>query len=204
MAQAACETFEGAGDAWGAAASCIIRATAAAQSLDTPTVDAMAAAIRRHADAIEYDAFRVPGALLEAWVAERQGDGAAVVDAYRRAHELAVRIGFGDHAAFALSGLGANALAGGNLREADELQQQALATAEGEHATWAAAHARVQLARIASASGDTATAERLYRRVLEWSQLERPREARESLFLALAGSPAAAARLGLEEIAAPT
>jgi hypothetical protein len=42
----------------------------------------------------------------------------------------------------------------------------------------------------------------LYRQVLEWSRLERPREGRESLFLALAGSPAAAALQGLEEISA--
>jgi len=204
MARAACETLEAAGDGWGAAASCLIRATAAAQAGDTATVAAMAAAIRRHTDAIDYDAFRVPGQLLEAWVAERQGDAAAAVAAYRRAHELAVRIGFGDHAAFALSGIGANALVEGNLREAEELQQQALSTAEAAHATWAAAYARVQLAHVAGTAGDTAAAERLYREVLEWSQLERPHEARESLFLALAGSPATAALLGLEGIAAPT
>ena len=41
----------------------------------------MAAAIRRHSDAIGYDAFRVPGLLLEAWVAERRQDGAAAIEA---------------------------------------------------------------------------------------------------------------------------
>ena len=45
--------------------------------------------VRRHSDAIDYDAFRVPGMLLEAWVAERRGDGAAAEEAYRRALELA-------------------------------------------------------------------------------------------------------------------
>ena len=64
-----------------------------------------------------------------------------------------------------------------------------------------AAHARVQLGRIAAASGDADGAERLFRQVLEWSQLERPRQARESLFRALAGSPATAALLGLAELA---
>ena len=44
-------------------------------------------------------------------------------------------------------------------------------------------------------------AERLYREVLEWSQTQRPHQARESLFLALAGSPATAALLGLAELA---
>ena len=111
------------------------------------------------------------------------------------------RIGFGDHAAFALSALGSNALANGDLREAEELQRQALATAEAADATWVAAHARVQLARIAAATGDADAAESLYRQVLEWSQLQRPHQARESLFVALAGSPATAALLGLAEIA---
>ncbi len=203
MAQRACATFEVAGDDWGAAASSIIRAAGAARSGAVSVVAAMAAAIQRHSDAIDYDAFRVPGLLLEAWMAERRQDGAAAMDAYRRALELARRVGFGDHAAFALAGLGANALAGGDLREAEELQRQALVAAEAAEASWVAAHARVQLGRIAAASGDTAGAERLYREVIEWSQRQRPHQARESLFLALAGSPATAALLGLEEVAAP-
>jgi predicted ATPase/DNA-binding SARP family transcriptional activator len=202
MAQRACATLEATGDDWGAAASGIIRATGAARAGDVPTVAAMTETVRRHADAIEYDAFRVPGLLLEAWVAERRGDRATAVAGYRRALELAGRIGFGDHAAFALCGLGSNAFAGGDLHEAEELQRQALATAEAADATWVAAHARVQLGRIAAATGDADTAEGLYRRVLDWSQLQRPHQARESLFVALVGVPATAAELGLAEIAA--
>jgi tetratricopeptide (TPR) repeat protein len=136
-------------------------------------------------------------ALLEAWLAERREDMDAAAAAYRRTLERSERAGFADHAAFALSGLGSIALASGDLREAEELQRQALATADAADATWVAAHARVQLGRIAAATGDAATAERLYRQVLEWSQAERPRQARESLFPALAGSPATAAELGL-------
>jgi len=203
-AQDACATYEAAGDAWGAAASSLIRAVVAAHGGDVATVAAMAAAVRRHADAIDYDAFRLPELLLEAWIAERRQDDAAAVDAYRRTLELAPRVGFGDHAAFALAGLGANALANGDLREAEELQRQALAAAEAAEASWVAAHARVQLARIAAAAGDLDAAERLYGEVLEWSHVPRPHQARESLFRALAGSPAAAASLGLEEIAART
>jgi hypothetical protein len=201
MAQRACATLEAAGDDWGAAASGIIRATGAARAGDISTVAAMTEMVRRHADAIEYDAFRVPGLLLEAWVAERRGDGAAAVAGYRRMLELAGRIGFGDHGAFALCALGSNAFASGELYEAEEFQRQALATAEAVDATWVAAHARVQLGRIATATGDADTAESLYRRVLEWSQLQRPHQARESLFLALAGNPGTAALLGLAEIA---
>jgi hypothetical protein len=59
----------------------------------------------------------------------------------------------------------------------------------------------VQLARCAAATGDADRAERLYREVLEWARKERPRQARESLFLALAGSPDAAARAGLADVA---
>ncbi len=201
MAQHAYATLAAVGDDWGAAASGIIRATGAARAGDVPTVAAMTETVRRHADAIEYDAFRVPALLLEAWVAERRGDGPAAVAGYRQGLELAGRIGFGDHAAFALCALGSNALAGGDLDEAEELHRQALATAEAADATWVAAHARVQLARVATASGDADTADSLYRSVLEWSQLQRPHQARESLFVALAGSPATAAALGLAELA---
>ena len=141
--------------------------------------------------------------LLEAWAAERRGEDAAAVDAYRRALELAGRIGFGDHAAFALAGLGASALASGDLREAEELQLQALATAEEAQATLVAAQARVQLARIAAASGNADEADRLYREVIAWSTLQRPHQARESLFVALAGNPATAAERGLAELAEP-
>jgi predicted ATPase len=201
MAQGAAATLEAARDDWGVAASNLIRATGAARAGDVPTVAAMAAAVRHHSDAIEYDAFRVPGLLLEAWAAERRHEGAAAVEAYRRALELAARVGFGDHAAFALSELGSNALANGDLREAEELQRQALSTAEAAQATWVAAHARVQLGRIAATSGDACGAKRLYRQVIEWSQMQRPHQARESLFVALAGNPATGALLGLAELA---
>ena len=202
LAQDAFASFEAAGDDWGVAATSVIRATGAAVAGDVSAVAAMAATARRHADAIEYDAFRVPGLLLEAWVAERQGDGEAAAEAYRGALELAQRVGFADHAAFALTGLGSTALASGDLQQAEELQRQALAAAEAANAPWVAAHARVRLARAAAAAGDADTADRLYREVLEWSQAQRPHGPREALFLALAGSPSAAAELGLAEIAA--
>jgi predicted ATPase/DNA-binding SARP family transcriptional activator len=201
MAQDAYATLAAAGDDWGAAASSVIRATGAAGAGDVATVAAMAAAARRHSDAIDYDAFRVPALLLEAWVAVRREDGAAAAQAYRSALELSGRAAFDDHGAFALAGLGATALAAGDLREAEDFARQALAAAEAAEASWPAAHARVQLARIAMAAGDADGAERLYREVLDWSQAPRPHQARESLFLALAGSPATPALLGLAELA---
>ena len=196
----AAEAFEAAGDTWGAAATSLIRAIAAAHAGDAAAAAAMTGAARRHADAIEYDAFRVPTFLLEAWVAQRHQDGAAAEDAYGRAFELAGRVGFGDHAAFALVGLGSHALAEGDLRRAEELERQALETADAAHATPICAYARVVMAQIAAASGDSAVARQLYQQVLEWSQTERPHQARESLFLALAGSPATAAELALAEL----
>jgi predicted ATPase/DNA-binding SARP family transcriptional activator len=196
----AAASFEAAGDDWGAAATSLIGAIGAAHAGDVPAAAAMTAAARRHAEEIEYDAFRVPALLLEGWVAERHEDGAAAADAYRRALELAGRVGFGDHAAFALVGLGSTAFAGGDLRNAEELERQAVATADAAHATSVAASARIMLARIAAAAGDAAAAEQLYRKVLEWSQTARPHEARESLFLALAGNPATTAELGLAEL----
>ncbi len=200
LAEEARCAFDQLGDRWGAASSVLTGALGALGRGDIPAAAALTAeAVRLHDD---YDIGAVPAALLEGSLAARRGDTEAAATAYRRALERSERAGFGDHAAFALSGLGSNALASGDLREAEELQRQALATAEAAHATWAAAHARVELARIAAAAGDAAAAERLYREVLEWSRLERPHQARESLFVALAGSPAAAAELGLAALGA--
>ena len=200
MARDAVATFEAAGDHWGVAAAGIMRASGAARAGDVAVVAEMAAAVLRHSDAIGYDAFAVAGLLLEAWVADRRQDAAHADEAYRHALELAGRVGFGDHVAFALAGLGSNALARGDLHEAEALQRRSLATAEAAQAAWAVAHARVQLARVAAASGDADAAALLYRQAVEWSPLERPHQARETLFDALAGSPAAAAELGLAEL----
>jgi predicted ATPase/DNA-binding SARP family transcriptional activator len=200
LAEEARLAFDELGDRWGAGSSALTEALGALGAGDIATAAALTAeAVRLHHD---YDIGAVPAALLEASLAERGGDTQAAATAYRRALERSERAGFADHAAFALSGIGSNALADGDLREAEELQRQALVTAEAAHATWAAAHARVQLARTAAAAGDAATAERLYRQVLDWSRTQRPHQAREGLFLALAGSPATAAELGLAELGA--
>ena len=66
---------------------------------------------------------------------------------------------------------------------------------------WSAAHAGVQLARIAAGRGDARAAEEEYRQVLERLRTQGPRQAREILFVALADDPAAAALLGLAELA---
>jgi predicted ATPase/DNA-binding SARP family transcriptional activator len=200
LAEEAYRAFDELGDTWGAGSSALTGAVGALVRGDTPTAAALTAeAVRLHDD---YDIGAVPAALLEASLAERCDDTEAAAAAYRRALERAERAGFADHAAFALSGIGSNALMRGDVRKAEELQRQALATAEAAQATWAAAHVRVQLARVAAAAGDAASAERLYRQVLEWSQTERPHQAREGLFLALTGSPATAAELGLAELGA--
>ncbi|MBV8217949.1 MAG: AAA family ATPase, partial [Solirubrobacterales bacterium] len=201
LAEEACAAAQAAGADVDVALTGLLRAIVAARGGDVATVAAMAARAYRHAAAIGFDAFQVPARLLEAWVAERLGDDAATVAAYRDALELADRAGFPDHAAFALAGLGSNALASNDLRHAEELFRRALAAAEGAQAPWVAAHARVNLGRVLAAAGDAETAERLYRSVLEWSRAPRPRQARESLNIALAGNPATAALLGLAELA---
>jgi ATP/maltotriose-dependent transcriptional regulator MalT len=108
-----------------------------------------------------YDAFVVPAMLLEAWVGERRNEPGAAEDAYRRALELAGRIGFADHISFALVRLGSNALARGDTGQAEELCRRALAMAEAASASRLAAHARVQLARVLEAAGDADTVETL-------------------------------------------
>ena len=201
MARAALATLEAADDDWGVAAAALIRAVTAAPVGDVATVAEMAAIVRRRTEAIAYDAFRVPALLLEGWLSERRQDPGGAAEAYRTAVELGGRIGFDDHAAFALALQASLALAAGELRRAEELARHALATAEAAEAPWPAALARVELARCAAAAGDADTADQLYRDVLDWAEVQRPHQARESLFIALVGSPVTPALLGLAELA---
>jgi predicted ATPase/DNA-binding SARP family transcriptional activator len=188
------------GDHWAVAAVGLLRAQVAAMSGDVATVAAMAADVTGHAEATGFDAFRVPAALLEAWVAERRDDGDAATDAYGRALELSGPAGLTDHAAFALSGLASRALADGQLAAAEDLARRALVTAESAFAALAAAQARGQLARALGMAGDTETAGRLFRDVLAWSTRARTHGPRESLFVVLADDPATLAAAGLAEL----
>jgi predicted ATPase/DNA-binding SARP family transcriptional activator len=203
LAEAAYERVHAVGDDWSSATTCLLRAQVAAQAGDIPTVAAMAAQAYRHADASGFDAFQVPALLLQGWVAEEQSDRVGAAERYERAFTVAGRAGFADHASFALAALGWNAFLSGDLPKAAELERRALAAAEAARSAWAAAHARVRLGRVLAAAGDPDTAESLYRDVLEWSSAPRPHEARESLFLALADDPGAAARFGLDELGLP-
>jgi predicted ATPase/DNA-binding SARP family transcriptional activator len=203
LAEQAQARLQPTGDDWSIAATSLLRAQVAALAGDVSTVAAMAAQAHRHAGAIGFDAFQVPALLLEAWVAERRSDESDAAEAYQRAFALAGNAGLADHAAFALAGLGWVAFASGNLPKAEELERRALAAAEAARSPWAAAHARVRLGRVLAAAGDADGAEALYRSVLEWFDKQRPHEARESLFLALAGDPGTAARAGLDELGQP-
>jgi predicted ATPase/DNA-binding SARP family transcriptional activator len=202
LAEEARAGYGAAGDHWGGAASTLVRAQGAVHAGDISTVASMTAEIVRHSEAIGYDVFTVPALLIEAWIAERRNEPGATEDAYRRALELAARIGFADHVSFAMAQLGSDALTRGDTPQAEELCRQALVTAEAASASWLAAHARVQLAQALEAAGDADSAETLYGTVVEWSQTPRPRQVRESLFVELGGSPGAAALRGLAQLAA--
>ena len=68
--------------------------------------------------------------------------------------------------------------------------------------SWPVAHARVRLAGILEAAGDTDTAQRLYHSVVDWSETPRPHRSRETQFVVFNGSPGAAALSGLARLAA--
>ncbi|HZD71963.1 MAG TPA: BTAD domain-containing putative transcriptional regulator [Actinomycetes bacterium] len=195
-------TYDSLDDEWGVAACDVIAAIAALRTGDVDAVATLAAQIVPRIAALGYEWYQAWGMLLEAWVAQRRGKRAAAAGAYRRALELATSTGLATHASFALAGLGSIALADGKARDAGELQRRAIATAEAAQAPWFAAHARVQLARSLAATGDLEAAATLYQAVVEWSEREAPQQARELPFAALAGSPGAAALLGLAELAA--
>jgi predicted ATPase/DNA-binding SARP family transcriptional activator len=201
LAEQALARVQPTGDDWSIAATSLLRAQVAALAGDVATVAAMAVQAYRHAETTGFAAFQVPALLLEAWVAERRSDEGAATEAYQRAFALAGDAGLADHAAFALAGLGWVAFGRGDLRTAEELERRALATAEAARSPWAAAHARLRLGQVLLAAGDADSAQSLYRSVLEWWDTQRPHEARESLFLALADGPGIAARAGLDELA---
>jgi predicted ATPase/DNA-binding SARP family transcriptional activator len=199
LAEEAGRAFDDLGDRWGAAASALTGALGALGRGDIPTATALCAdAVRLYDD---YDVLAVPAALVEATLAERRGDAEAAAAAYRRALERSDRAGFADHASFALTGLGSIALARGSLAEAEAQFRRAIAVAEAASASWAVAHARAKLAHVLKAVDDAEAAAILYRDVIAWSEEQRRHETREALFIALAGSPAPAALLGLAEIA---
>ena len=197
----AAAAFEAAGDDWGIAASSLIRAIGAAHAGDVSTVAASVSTALRHADALGYDAFRAPVLLLEGWAAERRGDGAAAVEAYRHAFELAGRIGFGDHAAFALAAWerarSRTAICGTRRSSSVRRSRQRRKPTR----RWSRLTRASTSAQIAAASGNADDAARLYREVVAWSKADRPHQARESLFVALGGNPATAAEHGLADVA---
>ncbi len=199
LAEEARRAFDEVEDTWGAGSSAITGALGALAGGDIARAAALISeAVRLHDD---YDVGAVPAALLEARLAERHGDAEAAAAAYRRAFERSERAGFADHASFALTGLGSIAFAKGNLGEAEAQYRRALAVADAASASWLVAHAKAKLAHVLEAVDDDETAATLYRDVIAWSEEPRRHEPREALFIALAGSPATAALLGLAEIA---
>ena len=199
LADEARRAFDELGDTWGAASSAVTGALGALRRGDLAATSALVAeAVRLHAD---YEVGAVPAALLEALLAERRGDAEAAAAAYRRALELSERAGFADHASFALAGLGSVAFANANFDEAEAQYRRALAVADAASASWLVAHVKARLAQVGAAVGDAESAATLYRSVVAWSREPRRHDAREALFIALVGSPATAALVGLAELA---
>jgi predicted ATPase/DNA-binding SARP family transcriptional activator len=199
LADDARRTFDEVGDTWGVASSELTGALGALGRGDIERAAALTAeAARLHGD---YDVGAIPAALLEAHLAEQRGNAEAAAAAYRRALERSERAGFADHAAFALTGLGAIAFANGDLDGAEAHCRRALAVANAGSHSWLVAHTRARLAQVLERRGDAEAAAMLYRAVIEWSHQPRRHDAREALFIALAGSPSEVALLVAGEAA---
>jgi predicted ATPase len=202
LAEDARRTFDELGDTWGAASSAVTGAIGAFALGDTDAAAALTAeGVRLHGD---YDIGAIPAALLEARVAEHRDDGEAAAAAYRRALERSERAGFADHAAFALTGLGSIHFANDDLDGAEAQYRRALTVANSVSHSWLVAYTRARLAQVLERRGDADGASALRRAVSEWSRQPRRHDAREALFIALAGSPTelAAETLQFDETAA--
>jgi predicted ATPase/DNA-binding SARP family transcriptional activator len=190
--------FDALDDRWGAGSSAIAGALGALASGDLDSATRLTdEAVRLSAG---YGVGGVHAALLEASLAERRGDPVAAEAAYRRALQQSESAGFADQASFALAGLAAVRFSLGDRSEATALLQRAVGVAADVPAPWLLAHANARLAHLLRATGDAAGAASLYRQVIEWSQAPRRREVREAFFIALVGSPASAALVGLAEL----
>ena len=191
--------FEAARDDWGIAASSLIRAMGAAHAGDVSTVTATASVARRHSDAVGYDAFRARCCCSKRGRPRDAGKTAAV-DAYRRAFELAGRIGFGDHAP--LAGLG-RSLANGDLRKAEGSSGRRLRQPRQPKRRWSRPR------HVSTSLGLPRRPETLTKPIACTARSSsgrrcngRTRRARASSSR-LAGNPATAAERGLAEIAEP-
>ena len=111
------------------------------------TVAAMAAEAGRHSARSASTRFAFPALLLEAWVAERRRTARRGDEAYRRALELAARRRVRRPRGVRPGRARVDGARERRSAQAEELERRALAAAEAAHAAWAAAHARVELAR---------------------------------------------------------
>jgi predicted ATPase/DNA-binding SARP family transcriptional activator len=202
LADHARRTFDELGDTWGAGSSALTGAVGAFARGEIERAAALTAdAISLHGD---YDIGAIPAALLEARMAEQRGDGEAAAAAYRRALERSERAGFADHAAFALTGLGSICFTSDDLDAAEGHYRRALTVANSVSHSWLVAYTRARLAQVLERRGDHAGASALRGAVTDWSRQPRRHDAREALFIALAGNPTdlAAETLRLDERAA--
>ena len=202
LAEKAHGRLEATGDDWSIAAVSLLRAQVAAPAGDMSTVAAMAAQAYRHADAIGFDAFQVSALLLEAWVAERRSEGAprrrriSARSCLRVAQGLPTTLpsrwpgSAGTHTRAATCG-GRRARAPGARRRGG-----------GTVAVDRGARARPAGLRPGHRGRRRHRRGAVPRRARVVKQA-RPHTARESLFLALAEDPGAAARDGLDDLGQP-
>ena len=198
LADEARRAFDELGDTWGAASSAVTGAVGALRRGDLATSSALVAeAVRLHAD---YEVGRAGGAArgLVGRAARRRGGGGRRVPPGARAFRtrrlrrsrfvraLGPRFG---------------RLRERELRRGRAQYRRALLVADAASASWLVAHVKARLAQVGAAVGDAESAATLYRGVVAWSREPRRHDAREALFIALVGSPATAALVGLAELA---
>ena len=139
--------------------------------------------------------------LLAGWTAERQGRPEAAVEQYRAALELTRPLGASPYVAFVLAVLGRLALRAGELDRARSLQGEAAAMVDPTRSPWFAAFTHHSLAVTLRRSGNLDGAAALYRQAVAESLAVGTNFAREVLFIALVGSPAARSLIALGALA---
>jgi predicted ATPase/DNA-binding SARP family transcriptional activator len=197
-------TYDASGDPradWGVAGCQLQVAMRAVRASDVQAVQRANRELLTRAERLRDPMFATWSRLLAGWVAERQGQPESAVDQYRAALELTRPLGASPYVAFVLALLGRLAMRAGELDRARSLQGEAAAMVDPTRSPWFASFAHHSLAVTLRRAGDLDGAAALYRQAVAESLAIGTNFAREVLFIALVGSPAARSLIALGALA---
>ncbi|HET6750893.1 MAG TPA: BTAD domain-containing putative transcriptional regulator [Actinomycetes bacterium] len=186
---------------WGVAGCQLQAAMGAVRAGDVARVELANRELLTRAGRLRDPVFATWSRLLAGWVAERRGNLESAVDHYRGALDLTRPLGASPYVAFVLALLGRLAMRAGELDRARSLQGEAAAIVDPARSPWFASFIHYSLAATLRLAGEPEAAAALHRQAVAESKTVEADFAREVLFIALVGSPAARSLIALGGLA---